>query len=160
MCPFTITKTLTPIFILFFFLLFSDKFPQTFKKTGNYNRYASRTAAYGTPEIVKRIYTGQLPNSYFNDICYGKRATPREFFYSTPTKERERQLWEPKKISREKTRHVIRDIQDARFVIELAIAAVETPKRPAQFGPICFGVCLDFSISTLRIFYHMCYKTS
>jgi len=61
------------------------------------------------------MYTGTLPPSYFNDMAYGRRVTPGEFAYTGPKYERERQLWEPKNVSREQARHVIRDIQDARW---------------------------------------------
>ena len=101
-------------------LIFSDKFPSTtFKKEAarRYSMNTSRTAAYGTPEVMKKIFTGQLPRTYFNDFCYGfKRDTPREFQYSGPTIEREKPLWEPKQLRRTEARHKIRDIQDARFV--------------------------------------------
>ncbi|KAH3720299.1 uncharacterized protein LOC127856233 isoform X2 [Dreissena polymorpha] len=77
--------------------------------------YINKTIAYGAPNIIKKIYTGQLPATYFNDICYGQQAHPRgEFLYSARM-ERQHELSEPKHLSREQARHVVRDIQDARF---------------------------------------------
>ena len=101
-----------------FLFFFSDKFPPVvLKKVGNQRTgYGSRTAAYGTPEVVKRIFTGQMPATYFNDICYGRKATPRDLSYKSPTTERAEHLWDPKRIERVKARHKIRDIQDARLV--------------------------------------------
>ncbi|XP_045170229.2 uncharacterized protein LOC123532732 isoform X2 [Mercenaria mercenaria] len=78
------------------------------------NGYIHKTFAYGSPELVEKIFTGKLTPTYFNDICYGRRPTPQEYRYNTPIV-RTTALWEPKHVSREKTRHVIRDIQDARF---------------------------------------------
>ena len=90
------------------------------KKGCRQKGYQNRTAAYGTPEVVKQIFTGQIPTTYFNDLCNGRRLASRgEFYFRTPTKEREKPLWEPKHVEREKARHVIRDIQDARFVSNL-----------------------------------------
>ncbi|XP_052808481.1 uncharacterized protein LOC128237191 isoform X2 [Mya arenaria] len=83
-------------------------------RRGRMNGYATKTLAYGAPDIVKKIYTGQLPMTYFNDICYGRKSTPQEFQYSTPLMNRVKELWEPKSVSQEQGRHVLMDIQDAR----------------------------------------------
>jgi len=65
---------------------------------------------------VKKIYMGQLSLGYFNDMAYGRRETPGEFMYNAPRPERLKELWEPKQPCREAARHVVRDVQDARWV--------------------------------------------
>ncbi|KAL4222414.1 hypothetical protein ACF0H5_018453 [Mactra antiquata] len=93
------------------------------------NGYAHRPLANGAPQIVKKIFTGQLTPTYFNDICYGRKETPREFMFNTPGKERTKELWEPKRVSREQARHVIRDIQDARFRKQTQLEKVTRKKE-------------------------------
>lgn len=88
-----------------------SRYPRCIKRI---NGYVHKTYAYGSPEIVRKIFTGKLTPSYFNDVCYGRKQTPQEFRFDTPI-ERVKPLWEPKQVPRDTKRHVLQKIEDARY---------------------------------------------
>ncbi|XP_071108556.1 uncharacterized protein [Haliotis cracherodii] len=74
---------------------------------------------YGTaPPAVRLLFTGRLPLNFFTDICYGRCTSTSLRNSKTAPKtqrERERELWEPKREVKSACRRSSIAIQEARL---------------------------------------------